>query len=244
MMPSDKPQFLAVLSRTFRTVRQPVPDAEILDVWWTKLEAFPIEAVAHAFSRHLDVSEFAPTPAAILKHLPKLGDGHLEAAEAWAIARVARDESESVCWTQEMAEALSVTPGIGNDEYAARTAFTARYNRLVEDARAFGKPAVWFMSYGHDASKREGAALEAVRTGRLQLEQARKVCPLLEAPDAPDTQKAQEQRAELDRLLASIPNHADRLEQQLADEAAQQREFTDAAKRKAAQRVNDYRAQR
>jgi hypothetical protein len=242
MQANDKPEFFAVLSRTFKTLGKGAPEPEVIDVWWTKLEPFPLEAVAHAFSRHLDVSEFAPTPAAILRHLPKLGDGHLEAAEAWAIARNARDEAETVCWTQEMAEALSVTNGIGNDEYAARTAFTARYNRLVEDARANGARAVWFMSYGHDASKREGVALEAVRTGRLQLEHVRAALPMLAAPAVPDTQKAQEQRAELDRLLESIPNHAERLEQKQAEIAAQQREFTAEAKRNSAQRVADYEA--
>jgi hypothetical protein len=240
MQASDKPEFFAVLSRTFKTLGKGAPDPEVIDVWWTKLEAFPLDAVARAFSRHLDVSEFAPTPAAILKHLPKQSDGHLDAAEAWAIARIARDESESVCWTQEMAEALSVTNGMDRDEFAARTAFTARYNRLVEDARAAGKLATWFMSYGHDAAKREGVALEAVRSGRLQLEQARKVCPMLEAPHAPDTKAARDQRVEIDRLLASIPNRAETIDANRALEAEQARELTEQAKRMAAQRVSDY----
>lgn len=242
MTPSDRPAFIAALSRTFATYGKPLPDPEVLGVWCTTLEPYPVEAIARALTLHVAECRFAPVPADVTTRLPKRGDGRLEAAEAWAIARAARDESETVCWTQEMAEALSVTNGIENDEFAARTAFTARYNRLVEDARATGRPAVWFMSYGHDASKREGAALEAVRSGRLQLEQARKVCPMLEAPEMPDTKGAQEQRAELARLLETIPNRAEKLEQQRAEEIAQQREFTEEAKRRSAQRVADYEA--
>ena len=91
MSPSEKPEFAAILSRSFRLVRQAVPEKELLDAWWQKLEPYPLEAVAAAFSRNLDESEFAPTPAAILRHLPKRTDDRPEVDEAWAIALRSRD---------------------------------------------------------------------------------------------------------------------------------------------------------
>jgi hypothetical protein len=181
MTPADKPQFLAVLSRAFRVLRQPVPEPEILDVWWTKLESHPIEAVAQAFSRHIDVSEFAPTPAAILKHLPKQSDGRPDAEEAWAISRNANDEGETVVWTQECAEAFGLAGPVlnGGDEVGARMAFKAVYNRLVDQAQAAGTPVRWFASLGHDLQRRDFAVAQAVRAGRLQLSFAQTVSPLL-----------------------------------------------------------------
>ena len=82
MTPDQRPQFFALLSRTFRTNRTAIPEPDVIDVWWGKLSAFPLEAVAAAFSKHLDENEFAPTPAAILRHLPRPGDSRPQADEA------------------------------------------------------------------------------------------------------------------------------------------------------------------
>jgi hypothetical protein len=206
MTPANKPEFLAVLSRTFRTLRQPVPEPEILNVWWAKLEPFPLEAVAQAFSKHLDVSEFAPTPAAILKHLPKASDDRPDANEAWAIALRGRDERDTVVWTQECAEAFSIASSVlDDDETGARMAFKAAYERLVERARTDGRPVQWIASLGHDAAQREVVVTEALRAGRLQLEHAKVFVPALAAPDnAYSGSVAQENLARLRQLTTSI----------------------------------------
>lgn len=184
MTPANKSEFLAILSRTFRTLQKPVPEPEILNVWWAKLEPHPLEAVAQAFSKHLDVSEFAPTPAAILKHLPKESDGHPDVNEAWAIALRGRDERDTVVWTQECAEAFGIASSVlDDDETGARMAFKAAYERLVEHARAEGRPVQWIASLGHDAAQREVVVTEAVRAGRLQLEHAKAFVPALAAPE-------------------------------------------------------------
>lgn len=183
MIPSDKPAFLAVLSRTFRTLRQPVPEPEILDVWWAKLEPYPIEAVAAAFSMHLDTSRFAPTPAEILDHLPKRGDTRPEVDEAWAIAIRAADEQETVVWTTEIAEAWHVAqPVFHGDEIGARMAFKAAYARIVERNRGVNAAPEWVVSQGHDSARRTEVLAQAVREGRLQLEQAKSAVPLLAGP--------------------------------------------------------------
>jgi hypothetical protein len=185
MRPDEKPTFLAVLSCTFRTVRQPLPDAEVLRVWWEKFEPFPLEVVATALSKHVDVSEFAPTPAAVLRHMPKRRDERPDADEAWAIAVRAADERETVVWTKEIAEAWTAAQPVFDigDDVGARMAFKAAYVRLIEQACATGHPLQWVISQGFDAERRREVVNNAVRDGRLQLELVRAAVPLLTTPD-------------------------------------------------------------
>lgn len=185
MTPSDKPAFVAALSRTFRTLRQPLPDAEVLEVYWRKLEQFPLQAVLEALSRCLDESRYAPTPAEILLHLPKRSDDRPEAGEAWAIALPALDEHESVVWTSEIAEAWAACKSAfgphGRNEFAARQAFKDAYTRLVDVARRAGTPVRWIVSRGFDADRLGAAVDQAVRNGRLQLADARAIVPALQS---------------------------------------------------------------
>ncbi|KAE8757335.1 hypothetical protein FSO04_24250 [Paraburkholderia madseniana] len=221
--------------------------ADARALFFAALGKYSLADVRKAFSAHISDpqrGQFPPRPADLIAQLvgDATKDGRPEAAEAWAIAVRSRDEAETVCWTQEMAEAFAVASNIENDEFGARTAFTSRYNRLVEDARATGRKVSWFMSYGHDASRREAVALEAVRAGHLQLEHARKVLPQLAAPETGDTSSAREQRAELHKLIANMPNHTDKLAQARAAELEKQRELTAGAKLETAQRVANYEA--
>jgi len=180
MTPDEKADFLAALSRTFRTVHQPLPDAEVLGEWWARLEPYPLAMVTSALARHVDVSNFAPTPAAILRYLPTRRDEHLEADEAWAIAVLAADEGETVVWTGQIADAWANAKTVFDhgDEVGARMAFKAAYGRLVAQAIAMGQPVSWRISYGADPERRRRAAERAVRDGRLQVEQIRDVLPL------------------------------------------------------------------
>ena len=243
MTPSDKPAFLAVLSRTFRTQRQPVPDAEILDVWWTKLEPYPVEAVAAAFAKHLDVSRFAPTPAEILEHLPRRGDERPEVDEAWAIAIRAADERDTVVWTTEIAEAWQIArPVFHGDEIGARMAFKAAYARIVERNRGLNVAPQWLVSQGHDAARREEIVTQAVREGRLQLTHAQAAAPMLAGPSgepAPGVDVA----ANLKRMREMLAGMGTTRERSQAERQRRARETADqlaAAKRETAQRVAAY----
>ena len=106
------------------------------------------------------------TAEAIMSRLP---DGHLAADEAWAIAIQAMDESETVVWTQTMAEAWSCAKLImdAGDEVGARMAFRAAYERRVVAARADGLRPKWFPSLGHDPEKRATALAAAAESLRL-----------------------------------------------------------------------------
>lgn len=244
MNANDKPQFLAVLSRTFRLLRQPVPDPELLGVWWAKLESHPLDAVAQAFSRHIDVSEFAPTPAAILKHLPKQSDGRPEADEAWAIALRSRDERDTVVWTDEIAQAWEAAkPVLDGDEIGARMAFRAAYTRICDSNRTANRVPQWLVSQGFDAARREEVVTQAVREGRLQLEHAKAVVPLLAGPsDGSPSLDAVAQLARIRAMVAGIGSAKDRRAASEARRAREQAEQLDDAKRESARRVAAYAA--
>ncbi|AMM14222.1 hypothetical protein AX768_09075 [Burkholderia sp. PAMC 28687] len=244
MTPNDKAAFLAVLSRTFRTLRQPVPEPEILDVWWAKLEPFPIEAIASAFSKHLDVSEFAPTPAAILRHLPRESDGRPGTDEAWAIALRSRDERDTVVWTEEIAEAFEVSKSvIDGDEIGARMAFRDAYTRICERNRVANLPAKWVISQGFDAARREEVVRQAVREGRLQIAHAVAVVPLLASEsDGPACVDVEANLSRLKRLVSGIEESKARALAAKAQRAREDQEALIAAKAETARRVAEYEA--
>jgi hypothetical protein len=245
MQPTDKRAFKDALDLAFETIGKPLPSTGVLTVFWASLEVYPLEAVLHAISQHVKASEFAPTPAAILKHLPKQRDGHVEGNEAWAIALRSRDERDTVVWTREMAEAFSLATSIleGGDEVGARMAFLERYRTLMEDARANGRPARWYASLGHDGEKREAALAQAVQAGLLQLEQVRSVAPQLCAPDAEVSSSVREaQMAKLREVVGGVKSSLERKSQEQTTAALLDREQTEQAKRAAAQRVAEYEA--
>lgn len=221
--------------------------ADARSLFFAALGKYSLADVRKAFSAHISDpqrGQYPPKPADLIAQMQGdyTKDGRPEAPEAWAIAQIARDEAESVCWTQEMAEAMATASSVEGDEFAARTAFTAKYIRLVDVARAAGVKPIWFMSYGHDASRRESVALEAVRTGRLQLEHARAVLPQLAAPEMERTPQAENQLEQMRNLVASLPSHAEKLAALRNAGLEKERELTHAAKQNTAQRVAEYEA--
>ena len=245
MTPNEKRTFADALKLAHKAARQPLPEPDVMDVFWAQLEPYSLDAVLRAISCHVATSEFAPTPASILKHLPKMSDGRPDANEAWAIALRSRDERDTVVWTQECAEAFAVaTPVLeGGDEVGARMAFKAAYERLVERHRADGKPAQWVKSLGHDPDLREAVLTEAVRSGRLQLADVRSVAPQLAAPEERfDPDVAEAGLARLRALVGGIPSPREKLARIRAAHTEADREATVDAKRRAAARVAEYQA--
>ncbi|MFL9979740.1 hypothetical protein [Paraburkholderia graminis] len=244
MTSNEKSEFIAMLSRTFRALRQPLPDPEILGVWWAKLETYPLNGVAQAFSRHLDVSEFAPTIAAILKHLPKRIEGHVDADEAWSIALPALDEAESVCWTPEIRSAwfacLPAFGARGRDQIAARLAFRAAYQRLCEGARQSATPPVWVLSRGSDEARQVSCAADAVLCGRLARDAAAGLLP--PPPGSAEHAPVVEKRQAIRQMIQSL-SRPGVIESRAVDHeqaVALDRENGIAAKRELARRVAGY----
>ena len=79
------------------------------------------------------------------------------------------DESETVVWTDQVAEAAAVARPIleAGDEVGARMAFRDAYERIVRERADEPR---WFPSLGSDAGRREAALDRAVADGRLRRE--------------------------------------------------------------------------
>lgn len=183
MRPSDQPEFVKLLNLCYSTLLRPLPTFEAIDLWQTILEPYSIEQVRVALSAHMRESKFPPMPADVVSRMPKASDTRPEVDEAWAIAIRAADESETVVWTTEIAEAWHVAqPVFHGDEIGARMAFKAAYARIVERNRGVNAAPEWVVSQGHDSARRTEVLAQAVREGRLQLKQAKSAVPLLAGP--------------------------------------------------------------
>lgn len=109
------------------------------------------------------------TLAAVLDRLP---GGHPGAEEAWAMCP--RDESASVVWTTEIANAFGAARPLleQGDQVAARMAFREAYEREVAESREAGR-VEWWASLGHDVAGRSEALATAVERGRLPASHAK-----------------------------------------------------------------------
>lgn len=161
------------------------------------------------------------TLAAILERMPT-ANAHLTANEAWALALASTDETETVVWTEEIAQALGVaSPILGEgDKVGARMAFIAAYERRVEQAKAEGRRPQWKPSLGHDLQRREMVIKEAAEAGKLPAPQ---VAALLPPPDKPTTEAGRAQFREITAHLRDLIASRDR-EAERRREASRQRQ--------------------
>jgi hypothetical protein len=172
------------------------PDAQATAIWFRTLSAYDLEAVRMAFDAHVrdpDRGRFVPVPADIVAKIVAQ-DGRPNADEAWAIAVKGADESASVAWTDDIAEAWGVALPVwrSGDEVGARMAFKDAYGRITRDRQ--GTPVNWWASLGDDRAEREAVVRQAASTGLLPHEAAL----MLQAPDGDA----------LHRLADKAPPHA------------------------------------
>jgi hypothetical protein len=109
--------------------------------------------------------------------LARIDDGRPDADEAWAM--MPKDESASVVWTDEMAQAWGIALPllVAGDAAGARTAFRDVYAKAVREARIRREPAHWAPSLGSDAAGRESVLLDAVRKRRLSAAHVEQLLP-------------------------------------------------------------------
>ena len=137
------------------------------------LSEYPQDMVLKALTQVRRESKFKLTLAAIIEQIEKLNpDGRPGADEAWAM--IPRDEATSAVMTVEMAEAMGVAQPLldEGDQVAARMAFKAVYERIVDANKRNGVNQKWFASIGHDKGGREAVLAEAVRLGRIGAQHA------------------------------------------------------------------------
>lgn len=109
--------------------------------------------------------------------ISRLDDGRPGAEEAWAM--IPKDESGSVVWTAEMAEAYGIVYQLlaDGDSIQARMAFIETYKSRVDAARLEKVPVQWIPSLGFDKQARESALLIAVEKGRITQQHALSLLP-------------------------------------------------------------------
>lgn len=109
--------------------------------------------------------------------ISRLDDGRPGPEEAWAM--IPKDESGSVVWTAEMAEAYGIAYQLldGRGNIQARMAFIEAYKSRVDAARSEKIPVQWLPSLGFDKESRESALLFAVEKGRITQQHALSLLP-------------------------------------------------------------------
>lgn len=131
-------------------------------------EAADIRAALQACRRELTGKL---TLAAILQRI-QASDGRPGKDEAWAIALMSSDETDTVVMTDEIQLALGAARPVLDlgDKVGARMAFISAYERLVTESRDEGKPVNWHVSIGFDANRRLEAITKAVQLKRIPQE--------------------------------------------------------------------------
>ena len=157
------------------------------------LDIFPPKKVRSAIAKCYREVRGRLYPADIVSRI-MMDDGRPSADEAWAM--LPRSESESVVWSDEMAEAYGVvTSIIYTDQFSARKSFVAAYQRIVDKNRDYGIAPHWTPSLGTYEPGRNQAIIDAVYKHRLSPAYARSICSDL--PPMPGEPKQIEAHEEL-----------------------------------------------
>lgn len=110
------------------------------------------------------------TPKVLLDQLDAI-NGRLGADEAFALVLKAKDETQTVVWTDEVAQAWAAVYSMvqSKDQVGARMAFKQAYERIAQDARAQLKRPEPAFTLGTDPELRRVAITQAHEQGRLPL---------------------------------------------------------------------------
>lgn len=249
MTQDDLPQFAAALQAMLAVLSHGKTDASpaTAAVWFQVLQPYTLAQVTAgmtAHMRHPSTGRTLPIPADIVAQIEGAAadDGRPGPEEAWAIAATARNEAETVVWTEEIAEAYGAAQPVMADRVAARMAFVEVYARLVAKARAKGQPVRWVTCLGHDPARRAEAIRLALKLGRRPADGVTEEVLALPAPDVaglltgpapgdtPAKREALQRMAELRQALAESQERASTLDDS-------DRRNTDALKREAAEKA-------
>lgn len=220
---AKKERILQMLEKAMAAYSKPLPEKALLQTWFDFLESFSLQIIARAFIQHCDESDFPPFPAAISRKC-KLMDGRPTADEAWAIALASDDESETVVWTSEIAEAFAACKPIlkTRDKVGARVAFKDTYTRLITEARTMNRPVKWDVSLGHDQAKRLMALEKAKDAGLISAETANALRLTYDKPLSEN--ECKDGRAMIRKMLAKLQDGQKSKWEELEREKAQVRQ--------------------
>ena len=257
MKSTDETGFTALIAKVWR-FHGKTPTGEDVAAWFELLEAFPLDAVATAFQRHLtdpERGQYLPKPADIIRHITaaQTNDGRPGPDEAWGLLlRVIQDERETGVLTDEMRAGWQACQPILDlgDDVGARRCFLEVYARAMAEARQHHQPTRWTVTLGTCLQLRTQRLTEAVTSRRLTADHARALLPgptpvsldqvagLLEGPNATlgESHTAERFRALANLLRASSAES----EQRRADERKQVREAEKERKREIQRLVDQH----
>ena len=241
MTQNDFAEFSAMLDCIAGLLNRPMPTPMQVSMFFRAVADYPLDVVRAALNAHLRDPErgrFFPTPADVIAKIEEAkGPDRPAADEAWAIAIRARDEAETVVWTEEMAQAWWICKPVmdAGDEVGARMAFKAAYERLVGEARRSGVPVKWVVSEGFDVERRIAAVQRAESAGFLTPSEAARMLPTIEYHNKePLVEMPPEIRERLKELREQIINKPD------AASSFSDLERTKALKMEQARKVEQY----
>lgn len=142
----------------------------------TDLSTFTMDQLTTALNRTRMECTGKLTLKAILDQLDVL-QGRPGGNEAWALALRAREERDTVVWTDEVAQAWAVAAPMasGRDLVGARMAFKDAYERITQNARDTFKRPEPQIAVGWDNAQRIAVVTEAHNNGRIPLALALRV---------------------------------------------------------------------
>ena len=200
--------FLAVIGGLLELYGQQASTTKV-NIYWSTLGQYPIDSLRRAANTWVRKSEFMPKPADLI-NLMGGSSNHLSPDEAWAIAILASDETNTLVWTNEIAKAWAQAEIVyrNGDKIGARRTFIEAYERLVNESMMNGKNVEVFVSLGSDKTKRADAINHAVFTGLLTQEKANYYLPkpentiaMLEFKDDQISAKSMEHIANIKQML-------------------------------------------
>ncbi|UOD28762.1 hypothetical protein INH39_25475 [Massilia violaceinigra] len=147
-------------------------------MWMEALCHFPRGSVTKSAENYMRTNKFKPQLADIVQGcVAQMPNAWLSADEAWAL--MPKSEMDSCMLTNESAQAMAAASPLleAGDRIAARMAFRAAYERLVENAEIEGRQPAFFPSFGDDVPGRARMLGAAVRAGQYQLEAAINTVP-------------------------------------------------------------------
>ncbi|MCX4156143.1 MULTISPECIES: hypothetical protein [Paraburkholderia] len=234
MQIQDKAEFAKALNLCYSTLQKPLPESDALKLWFRLLEPYSLADVKGALIRHMAESKYAPVPADVIGRLNTRIDCWLGASEAWAVAKLAYDEQNTVVTCAEIQQALDHVRHLLDDgDYSAAGAFKETYLRISNVARLSLAVPHWTISVGFDAVQREQVVQRAVDEGRIALDDGRVIYPALVGPDdsdAFDEETAARNHSQIAGVLAVL-----RKKQEPAPIRDKAPEITEAEQRKAEQ---------
>ena len=152
MNTENRHEFKKIIETTFLTFGRNVPPKEVMQVWWSVFEQFPMEDVRHAFCAAVAESTEFLVPGRVRKYIPDRS-GYLDPETAWNQVPKADADAAWVCTEMLEASALAQDSIDRRDMIAARMAFLEAYKRVIENAKAqWGRPQ-WFYSEATEGSR-------------------------------------------------------------------------------------------